>query len=63
MGWESATFQDKETEVPSLSQDKGTGSKSCQLPGQAGTACENPEEDTAGTGWYKILTVNLIHTL
>ena len=32
----SATFQDKGTEVPSLSQDKRTSSKSCQGMGRDG---------------------------
>ena len=45
---DSATFQDKETEVPSLFWDKGTSSKSCQGTGWAETACQNPEQDAAG---------------
>ena len=35
----SATFWDKETEVPSLSQDKGTKRQAENL------ACQNPEQD------------------
>ena len=37
---DSATFRGEGKEVPSLSQDKGTSSKSCQETGWAGTACQ-----------------------
>ena len=47
-GRDSATFRDKGTEVSSLSQDKGTSSKSCQGPGRARTACQNLGQDS---GW------------
>ena len=36
MGQDSATLWDKGTEVPSLSRDNGTSSKSCHRIGQAG---------------------------
>ena len=39
VGEDSATFWDKETEVPSLSQDKGTKRQAENL------ACQNPEQD------------------
>ena len=47
MGRDSATFQDKGTEVPSLFREKGTTgqaqnhAKGRDEPGQAGTACQN----------------------
>ena len=44
-GRDSATFRDKGTEVPSLSRDNGTSSKSCHRMGRAGTACQNPGRD------------------
>ena len=54
---DSATVQDKGTEVTSLSRDKGTGtsSKSCHGPGRAGTgrySLSNPGRGTRpdGTG-------------
>ena len=55
MGWDSATFQDKGTDVPSLSPDKGTMgqaqnlAKGRDIPGQPvkswdGTWAETIEE-------------------
>jgi hypothetical protein len=48
-GQDSATFWDKETEVPSLSRDKGTTGRAQNLAtGRAGTAYQNPGQDA---GW------------
>ena len=57
MGWDSATFRDKGTEVSSLSWDKGTTGQAKNLtkapdgPGRAGTAKiqDEPEQPKSGT--------------
>ena len=51
-GQHSATFWDKGTEVPSLSRDKGTTSKSCHGTGRAGTTCQNPGGDEGRDNHY-----------
>ena len=55
MGRDSATLRDKDTEVPSLSRDKGTtgtSSKSCHGTGRAGAVCQNPGRDAGQHNHY-----------
>ena len=58
MGWNSATFLDKGTEVPLLSRDKGTTGQAQNfamgrdMPGQAGTACQNLAWDEGQKFYY-----------
>ena len=64
-GWDSATFRDKETEVPSLSRDKGTTrqvknlAKRHDRPGQLnsgtghGTNWDRAEKDVLKKGCFK----------
>ena len=52
IGRNNATFWDKRTEVPSLSQDKGSSAKSCHGTKQAGAACQNPGQDTKRDSHY-----------
>ena len=49
-GRDSATFRDKGTEVPSLSRDKGTTSKSCH-----GTGRDSLSKSGTGRGTITIL--------
>ena len=59
-GWDSATFRDKRTEVPSLSRDKGTTGQAQNLakgrdgPGQlksgTGRDSPNPGRDAGQNG-------------
>ena len=52
-GWDSATFQDKETEVPSLSWVKGTTGQVQNLAtGRARTACQSPRRDAGRDKHY-----------
>ena len=65
-GRDSATFQDKETEIPSLSQDKGTKGQAQNLatgrdgPGQPVKTWDMGRDRVLifchGTGWDGILT-------
>ena len=55
-GWDSATFRDKGTEVPSLFWDKGTTGQAQNLAmgrdesGQSLFFCQNSGRDRDGTG-------------
>ena len=52
-GQDSATFWDKETEVPSLSRDKGTTGRAQNLAtGRDRTACQNPGRDAGRDNHY-----------
>ena len=44
-GWDCATFRNNRTEVPLLSRDKGTSSKSCHGTGLVGRASQNLGRD------------------
>ena len=48
MGRDNATFRDKETEVPSLSRDNGTSSKSCHGTGRDETTRDRTRQDETG---------------
>ena len=53
MGRDSATFWDKRTEVPSLSQDKRTTGQAQNLAmGRARTVCQNPGQDAGRDNHY-----------
>ena len=46
-GWDSATFRDKGTEIPSLSRDKGTTGQAKNLA----KGRDGPGQPKFGTGW------------
>ena len=59
---DSATFDDRMTEVPSLSRDKGTTGQAKNLvKGLDGPGQMSKSGTIRGTGWYEILTNVLSH--